>query len=58
MKFRYYITSNFDGTITGTDDEAIAKSSAESEDDFVVDTQEGKWLQPEGTSVDVEEVKS
>ena len=45
-KFRFYITSTMDGNITGTNDEEQAKAYAESEDNFVVDADNGQWLQP------------
>lgn len=45
MKFRYYITSTFDGCIYGTNDDALAEGLAESEDNFVVDTLTGDWIQ-------------
>ena len=48
MKFRYYITNLVEGDITGTNNLDVAKNCAESEDYFVVDTEDGKWLQPDG----------
>ncbi len=54
MKFRYYITSTMDGMITGTDDEAVAKDAAESEDNFVLDSTTGEWFMPGDA---VEEIK-
>lgn len=44
MKFRFYITDLMDGCIKGTNDEAIARSCATSEDMFVVDTETNMWL--------------
>lgn len=48
MKFRFYRVSMMDGEVTGTDDEELAKEYAESEDDFVIDTETGKWLLADG----------
>ena len=50
--FRFYIADLFNGHVVGTNDEAKAADYASSEDYFVVDSQTGEWLTPEG----VEEV--
>ena len=57
MKFRYYITSMFDGNITGTNDTSRAVDYAECEDFFVVDTETGEWLTPDGPA-NIEEKKA
>ena len=44
MKYRFYITDLYNGVIKGTDDEALARTLAQVEDYFVVDTQTGEWL--------------
>jgi hypothetical protein len=55
MKFRFYITDTADGSIRGTNDELIARDYAESEDNFVVDTETGMWLQPDDGQEEVKE---
>lgn len=56
-KFRYYIASVMNGEVTGTNDEAIAESIAQSEDDFVVDTEMNEWILSDKTRVPVAECK-
>lgn len=56
-KFRYYIASVMNGEVTGTNDEAIAESIAQSEDDFVVDTEMNEWILSDQTRVPVAECK-
>lgn len=48
MKFRFYITTMDDGSIRGTNDVSVATELAQSEDFFVVDTESGEWIQPDG----------
>lgn len=48
MKFRYYITALYDGSIRGTNDQETASDLAQSEDFFVVDAEAGEWIQPDG----------
>lgn len=55
-KFRFYITDLFDGRIVGTDSADQAQMLANCEDYFVVDTETGEWLTPDGP-VAVTEVK-
>lgn len=55
-KFRFYNASLFTGSIRGTNDEATALDIATSYDDFVVDTETGEWLHPDGTRWPVEEL--
>lgn len=57
-KFRYYITDLYDGRVYGTDSSEDAQAYAESEDYFVVDTVDGKWLQPDGAAEDVTQARS
>ena len=45
MKFRYYITDLTEGVVVGTNSRPIADDFAECEDYFVVDAQEGLWIQ-------------
>jgi len=47
-KYLYYIVDTTDGTVAGTDDENLAKETAESEDYFVIDPTKGNWFQPDG----------
>ena len=54
MKFRYYVTDLFDGTIKGVTNEEDAMNYAECEDFFVVDVELGQQLLPEGERCDVE----
>ncbi len=58
MKFRFYISSIFNGEVKGTNDEKVAKNMAGSEDDFVVDSETGEWLLSDGTRQPIEELKS
>lgn len=53
MKFRYYITDLFKGTVEGTDNSALADNLARSEDYFIVDTETGEWLQTSGYRMEV-----
>ena len=55
MKFRFYITTLFDGAIKGTDSEESALSFSKSEDFFVVDTKTGEWM-VQGGRLPVEEI--
>ena len=45
MKFRYYITDLFDGVIKGTNNIEVAQDYSASTDFFVVDSENGLWLQ-------------
>jgi hypothetical protein len=54
MKYRYYITDTLEGLVNGTDDTETAKIFAMSEDFYVVDSEEGKWLIPNGETVDID----
>lgn len=45
MKFRYYITDLTEGVVVGTNSRSIADDFSECEDCFVVDAQEGLWIQ-------------
>lgn len=56
MKYRYIICSTLDGMVRGTNDTDAAESYAESEDFFVVDAQEGKWMLPDGVAEDLGDV--
>ena len=56
MKFRFYITDLIDGSVKGTDSEAVVAELRESEEYFVVDTATGKWLQSEGASADIKDI--
>ena len=55
-KFRYYIADVFFGQVLGTNDEEHAKSAAESEECFVVDSETGKWLHISGAELDIKDV--
>lgn len=55
--FQFYITDNYEGSIKGTDDVHQAELYAGSEDHFVVDTETGEWLLPDGARTPVEEAK-
>lgn len=54
MKFKYYVTDLYSGSIKGINDDAEAPNIAECEDFFVVDSTTGEWLIPGGERVDVE----
>lgn len=43
-KFRYLITETFNGQVVGTNERSVAENFASSEDCFVVDAVECKWL--------------
>lgn len=55
MRYTYYITDLDMGEITGTNDEAVARSLAECEDYFVVNAEMGYWLLPKKESQEVKE---
>ena len=57
-KFRFYVTTMYDGCIKGTDNVNAAESLAESEDFFIVDTETGEWLLPGGARDAVGEIPS
>jgi hypothetical protein len=48
MKFRYYVTNTFNGCIEGTNDAKEAKELVDCEDFFVIDSEKGVWLTPDG----------
>lgn len=58
MKFRYYIASLHSGDVTGTDDEKVARNCALDEDQFVVDSETGKWLVSDKPSEDSEVIQT
>lgn len=47
-KFRFYITDTNDGSIRGTNSETDAVDYSMAEEYFVVDTDTGMWLKPDG----------
>ncbi len=57
MKFRFYITDTYSGSVVGTNDEQKAHDLSASEDFFVVDTQTGEWITTDG-AVEVTEFGS
>ena len=44
MKYRYYIVSTYDGSISGTNDFEVVKQSLGIEEDFIIDTEKNLWL--------------
>ena len=58
MKFRYYITDLHQGNVVGTNSEEMAKSLATSEDYFVVDSVEGRWLISDEVFVNIKAVNT
>ena len=56
-KFRFYITDLYEGAITGTDDETLARRLALNEDFFVVDSENNLWITSHDTRY-VQELKS
>lgn len=58
MKFRYYITDLFAGTVEGTNDSGLADNLSRSEDYFVVDSETGEWLGTDGTRRSVLDAES
>lgn len=48
MKFRFYITDTFEGSIEGTNDEEKARALSGCEDFFVLDSEAGLWLSETG----------
>ncbi len=57
MKFKYYITDLYSGTIQGTNDESVARELANCEDYFVVNAETGNWLVPINEAKEVEQFK-
>lgn len=55
MKYKFYITDTFDGQVVGTNDEQKANEFSQTEDFFVVDSEKGLWLTPEG-KIEVKEL--
>jgi len=53
MAFRYIIVDGYDNQVFGTDDEALAKEYAECDDNFVIDTENGKVFQYDGTEIEI-----
>jgi hypothetical protein len=53
MKFRYYITDLFEGSISGTDKRSVAEDLAQSEEYFVVDSKTGEWMETGGVREEV-----
>lgn len=50
MKYRYLII-NEDSEVSGTNDQSLAQETAENNDTYVViDSQDGKVLDPDGTT--------
>ena len=55
-KFRYVITDLFNGCVVGTDDEDVAKSLSNFDENFVVDTETSSWIINE-EPLEIEEYK-
>jgi hypothetical protein len=53
MPFKYYITSMFTGSITGTNNSELAVNIALSEDDFVLDVENNCWILSDGTCIPI-----
>jgi hypothetical protein len=47
---RFYIVDTMDGMVRGTDDKTIADDFAASDDFFVIDSKEDRWLKTDGTA--------
>lgn len=45
---RYYIVSMVEGSVTTTDDEGVARDFQMSEEFFVIDSVENRWLTADG----------
>jgi hypothetical protein len=58
MKFRFYITDTFNGSVVGTDDKEQAQNYAQVEEYFVVDTETGTWLMIDNNIVDIQRANS
>ena len=56
-KFRYYITDLNEGHVVGTNSEELASNCALSEDYFVVDAEQGEWLQSDEFRSPVEDIE-
>lgn len=55
MKYRYLII-NEDSEVSGTNDQSLAQETAENNDTYVViDAQDGKIFEPDGTKSEVYE---
>ena len=49
MNYRYYVTDLYDGCIKGTNSTELAEQFVQSEDFFVVDTENNLWLTLDGS---------
>ena len=49
MPFRYYITDLNQGAIVGTNDSLVVENLSQSEDYFIVDSDTGEWVTPDGS---------
>lgn len=57
MKFRFYIAELFNGQVVGTNDQETARDLAMSEEYFVIDSETGRWLVLDNTTIEIEEVQ-
>jgi hypothetical protein len=55
MKFRFYITDLNNGQVSGTNDQDLAADVSLSEDFLVVDSENGEWINANGSYVDIHE---
>jgi hypothetical protein len=53
MKFRYYVVELDEGKVLGTDSSEEAEQFADAEEYFVIDSQEGMWMLPDGESTEI-----
>lgn len=53
MAFRYYVVDLDEGMVMGTDSTEQAAEFADAEEYFVIDSQEGMWMLPDGEVVPV-----
>lgn len=58
MRFRYYITNLHEGKIEGSNSIDVAENFSNSEDYFVVDSETGQWMQPDGGRVEVQDCEN
>jgi len=57
MSYRFYIIHANYGEVLGTDDESVAKYWSDSEEDYVIDATDNKWLMDKANKVDIKEQK-
>lgn len=55
MKFKFLIIDLSEGSVSGTNEEIVAKEFAQSDDYYVVNTETGIWMMDESNSKEIKE---